>query len=36
MWWAGWAEAFIDNAIRAATPMRWSMPIRSAPPPATA
>ncbi|MDO5609617.1 MAG: argininosuccinate lyase [Pseudomonadota bacterium] len=23
MWWAGWAEAFIDNAIRASTTRDW-------------
>ena len=37
MWWAGWAEAFIDDAQRAARHARaGSTPIRSAPPPATA
>ena len=23
MWWAAWAEAFIDNAVRAADTLRW-------------
>ena len=23
MWWAGWAEAFIDNSIRATDTLRW-------------
>lgn len=36
MWWAAWAEGFIDDAQRARDTLAWSMRIRSAAPPATA